>query len=244
MRLVNPWPVNKKITSPFGYRIHPISKTRKLHRGVDVAGRFPITAAADGVVAHIGWSPNGGGHVVIVDHGDIHTVYYHLEYKTHLNKGDRVNINTRIGMSGNTGASTGDHLHFEVRTRRAWGSQVDPVPYLQKNNLGAKPALRVDGRMGKNTWRAWQTQLASAGHYKGRVDGKPGKWTYEAIQRAVGVPVDGVMGPQTRKAVQARLKSWDYYIDAVDGVWGKITYTALQRSLNDEKWFEKQAGDC
>jgi hypothetical protein len=215
-----------------------------LHRGADIAGSFPITAAAAGVVAHIGWSPKGGGHVVILDHGSIHTVYYHLKYKTHLKKGDRVKDGDRIGFSGTTGASTGDHLHWEVRTSRAWGTQVDPQPYLVKNNLGAKPALRVDGRMGKNTWRAWQTQLAESRFYKGRIDGKPGKFTYKAIQEFVGVPADGVMGSQTRKAVQAQLKAWDYYIDVVDGVWGKITYRALQRSLNDERWFDKQDGDC
>jgi hypothetical protein len=236
MKLSKPWPADKKERSGFGYRIHPINGRRQLHRGIDVGGQFPISAPATGVVVHIGWSPNGGGHTLILDHGDIHTAYYHLREATPLRLGERVAPGAFLGTSGSTGLSTGNHLHFEVRTRKTYGTQVDPQPYLVSNNLGAKPALRVDGRMGKNTWRAWQTQLAEAGHYKGRVDGKPGSYTYRAIQRAVGVTVDGQMGPQTRKAVQEQLHNWGYYIGRVDGVWGRVTYRAIQRSLNDEQW--------
>ena len=236
MRLVKPWPEEQKERSGFGYRIHPITRRRQLHRGIDVGGQFEVKVPATGVVAHIGWSPRGGGHVVIIDHGVIHTVYYHLKNRTKLKRGERVKTGDLVGISGNTGASTGNHLHFEVRTRRAWGSQVDPKPYLQNNNLGAKPALRVDGRMGKNTWRTWQTQLTEASFYRGRIDGRPGSYTYRAIQRAVGVRVDGIMGPKSKAAVQEQLVKWGYYIGRVDGRWGRVTYRAIQRSLNDEQW--------
>jgi len=92
MKLQNPWPEGYSINtrSPFGWRIHPISKKRKFHQGVDVAGSFPVTAAADGVVTKIGWSPRGGGHTVLIDHGDIVTVYYHGAHRTELKKGQRV----------------------------------------------------------------------------------------------------------------------------------------------------------
>jgi hypothetical protein len=236
MRLVNPWPDGRTIRSPFGYRTHPITGRRKLHRGVDVGGQFPVHAPAAGVVAHIGWSPRGGGHTVIIDHGTIHTVYYHLRERTVLNRGDRVDVGTFIGTSGTTGMSTGNHLHFEVRTGRAWGTQVDPVPYLTGNNVGAVPHLRVNGRLNRSTWRTWQTQLATAGHYRGRIDGIPGRMTNTAIQSSTGVKADGIMGPVSRRSVQLKLKAWGYYDGRIDGVWGRITVTGIQRSLNDGRW--------
>ena len=109
-RLRNPWPegytINKR--SPYGWRIHPITKKRALHRGVDVAGRFPVTAAGDGTVDHIGFSRNGGGHVVIIGHGSgIWSVYYHGRTATKLRKGQRVDAGQFIYESGSTGASTG-----------------------------------------------------------------------------------------------------------------------------------------
>ena len=107
MKLQNPWPAGYSINknSPFGYRIHPISKKKKFHNGVDVGGTFPVTAAADGVVSKIGWSPKGGGHTVLIDHGDIVTVYYHGAHKTRLRKGQRVQAGDFIYTSGTTGAA-------------------------------------------------------------------------------------------------------------------------------------------
>lgn len=133
MKLQNPWPegysINKR--SPFGYRIHPISGKKKFHNGVDVAGSFPVTAAADGVVSKIGWSPKGGGHTVLIDHGEIVTVYYHGAHATALKKGQRVKAGDFIYTSGTTGASTGNHLHFEVRNRGGrWGDVLDPELFL------------------------------------------------------------------------------------------------------------------
>ncbi len=133
MKLHNPWPTGRSINknSPYGWRVHPISGKRKFHNGVDVAGSFPVTAAGDGVVTKIGWSPSGGGHTVLIDHGEIVTVYYHGAHKTALRKGQRVEAGAFVYTSGSTGASTGAHLHFEVRKRGgAWGSTLDPVPYL------------------------------------------------------------------------------------------------------------------
>lgn len=139
MKLSKPWPADRHIRSPFGYRIHPISGRRKLHRGVDVGGSFPVHCAGDGVVAHVGYSAKGGGHVVIVKHDGIFTVYYHGAHATEWKKGQQINRGDFIYQSGTTGASTGDHLHFEVRTARAWGSQVDPVPYLQDEVAEPEP---------------------------------------------------------------------------------------------------------
>ena len=133
MKLQNPWPEGYKINarSPFGWRRHPISGKKKFHNGVDVAGSFPVTAAADGVVSKIGWSPRGGGHTVLIDHGEIVTVYYHGAHRTALKKGQKVSTGDFIYTAGSTGASTGDHLHFEVRNRGGrWGDVLDPELFL------------------------------------------------------------------------------------------------------------------
>jgi len=228
MKLQKPWPSNKSINknSPYGWRIHPISGKRKFHQGVDVAGSFPVTAAGDGVVGHIGFSRTGGGHVVGIDHGEIWTFYYHGAQATALKKGQRVQAGDFIYQSGSTGASTGAHLHFEVRKSKRWGDTTDPVPYL----VGRAPVAsnRVSGRLDKTTWKQWQTAL-KAYSYSGRVDGIPGKLTYRAIQRWVGVTADGILGPATRKAVQGKLGVKQ------DGVWGKLTISQLQRLLNSGK---------
>jgi len=91
MKLSNPWPKGYTINagSPYGWRRHPITGRRKFHQGVDVAGSFPVTVAADGVVSHIGWSSRGGGHVVLIDHGEYVSVYYHGAKKTGFRKGRR-----------------------------------------------------------------------------------------------------------------------------------------------------------
>jgi len=228
MRLSNPWPADRSINknSPYGWRIHPISKKRKFHQGVDVAGSFPVTSAGDGVVRHIGFSRTGGGHVVGIDHGAVWTFYYHGAQATRLRRGQRVEAGDFIYTSGSTGASTGAHLHFEVRKSRRWGDTLDPELYLSERAPVA--SNRVSGRLDKATWRQWQTALREYG-YKGRIDGIPGRMTYRAIQRWAGITADGVLGSGTRKAVQGKIGVRQ------DGKWGKLTISALQRKLNEGK---------
>jgi murein DD-endopeptidase MepM/ murein hydrolase activator NlpD len=134
MRLAKPWPDQYTINarSPYGPRRHPITGKQSFHHGVDVAMPVgtPLTAPADGVVAHHG-SGAGGGYVLILRHlGSWHTVYYHLQKPSHRNLGERVNAGDLVAYSGNTGASTGPHLHFELRQSRNWGDTVDPVAYF------------------------------------------------------------------------------------------------------------------
>ena len=143
-RLRNPWPEGYTINtrSPYGWRIHPITRQRKFHHGVDVAGSFPVSAAADGKVMKVGWSPSGGGHTVLIDHGDIVTVYYHGKTKTALKVGQQVKAGDFIYTSGTTGASTGNHLHFEVRRAGGkWGDTMNPEDFLPKP--GEKPQEAV-----------------------------------------------------------------------------------------------------
>jgi hypothetical protein len=95
----------------------------------------PLTAPADGVVVKKGNGPSGGVTLILKHEDNRHTVYYHLQKPSHLLKGTRVERGEVIAYSGNTGASTGPHLHFEVRKSARWGDTVDPMPYLQAEEI-------------------------------------------------------------------------------------------------------------
>jgi len=109
------WPVNGRVSSSFGWRTHPIKKTRLFHNGIDLAVPTGTTvkAAASGEVVHSGWM-NGFGYTVIIDHGrGVETLYAHNSRVT-VAKGSMVNKGQQVAVSGNTGLSTGPHLHFGV----------------------------------------------------------------------------------------------------------------------------------
>lgn len=124
-----PAPSSTRISSPYGYRIHPVYKTKKFHSGIDLAapGGSNILAAADGVVVRAGW--NGGyGNCVVVDHGGgVSTLYAHAR-KLLVSTGQKVTRGQVIALVGTTGTSTGNHLHFEVLLN---GKTTDPMPYLK-----------------------------------------------------------------------------------------------------------------
>jgi peptidoglycan hydrolase-like protein with peptidoglycan-binding domain len=165
-------------------------------------------------------------------------VYYHGRERTKFNKGDRIAQGAKVYVSGSTGASTGPHLHFELRKSRKWGNTQDPMAFIGREvTLDIKPSvLKVDGKLGKLTWRRWQETLKRDWGYEGIIDGKPGPMTYRAIQRSCGAKVDGILGPETRKKVQKRLKDQDFYLGELDGIWGRGTITALQRALNQNHY--------
>lgn len=123
------------ISSPFGYRTHPIYHTVRLHAGVDLAAgcRAPIYAAYPGTVVYAGWLGTFGNYVKI-DHGDgLTTGYAHIvSGGIAVNIGDRVSAGTRIASVGSTGGSTGCHLHFEVRRN---GVATNPVPYMRDRGV-------------------------------------------------------------------------------------------------------------
>ena len=122
-------PVAGKITSTFGYRVHPIFKTKKLHTGVDIGASkgTSIYAAGEGKVIYTG-TRGGYGKTVIIDHGGDRTTLYGHMSKITCDAGDIVNTKTKIGEVGSTGISTGNHLHFEVRIN---GDPVDPLKELK-----------------------------------------------------------------------------------------------------------------
>lgn len=109
------WPVRGRITSPFGWRKHPIKNKRLFHNGIDIAvpKGTSVTAAAAGKVTYSGWM-NGFGYTVIIDHGQgIETLYGHNS-RVLVKKGVTVQRGQKVALSGSTGLSTGPHLHFGV----------------------------------------------------------------------------------------------------------------------------------
>ena len=124
-----PAPDYVRISSPYGYRIHPISGVSKLHAGVDLASGMGtrILAAYDGKVIAAGYNGSMGNYVMI-DHGDgLVTVYMHASALL-VSSGQKVSRGQQIAKVGSTGNSTGPHLHFAVRLN---GAYVDPMPYLR-----------------------------------------------------------------------------------------------------------------
>jgi len=118
-------PIAGSITSPFGWRRHPIFGSRRFHTGVDISTSYgtPIKASNDGKVIFSGWY-GGYGKVVIIDHGNMNvgshkgkrfsTLYAHMS-STAVGNGSNVRKGQIVGYEGTTGYSTGPHLHFEVR---------------------------------------------------------------------------------------------------------------------------------
>jgi murein DD-endopeptidase MepM/ murein hydrolase activator NlpD len=143
------------ISSPYGWRIHPIEKTRKHHNGVDyaVAVGTPVLAISKGTVIYAGPSriklangePGGGGYIVKLRHnvnGEwITSAYMHLKKgsirSAGIKVGDKVAEGQKIGETGNTGASTGPHLHFEIQRGKYYiytsnGTRyTEPISYIR-----------------------------------------------------------------------------------------------------------------
>jgi murein DD-endopeptidase MepM/ murein hydrolase activator NlpD len=110
------WPTRGWVTSDFGVRLDPYSAERMMHRGIDIATPYgqPIYAPSDGVVVFAG-TENGYGKVLVIDHGyGVKTRYGHLS-EIFVKAGDTVKRGARVAAVGNTGRSTGPHLHYEVR---------------------------------------------------------------------------------------------------------------------------------
>ncbi|MFN3642367.1 MAG: DUF5930 domain-containing protein [Gemmobacter sp.] len=128
----NPVRGQVRFTSGFGWRRDPKTGSGRMHAGADFAGPrgTPIHATADGTVVEAGWHA-GYGNVVTIRHAfGIETRYAHLS-KISVRNGERVSRGTRIGDMGNTGRSTGTHLHYEVRLG---GTPVNPMTYIKAAN--------------------------------------------------------------------------------------------------------------
>jgi len=122
------WPTQGWISSDFGYRISPFTGRREFHKGLDISGPTgtPIYAPADGQVVFSG-KDGGYGICVVLDHGHgLKTRYGHLS-RYNIEPGQEVERGQLLGHIGNTGRSTGPHLHYEVRNN---GVPVNPMRYI------------------------------------------------------------------------------------------------------------------
>ncbi len=129
-RFFSPLRGRMRITSRFGYRVHPIIRKRRFHRGVDLAARYgtSVRVAKDGRVTFAGWM-GGYGKLVVVKHSGEWVTRYAHNSKLLVKKGDRVRGGrTIIARAGQTGRTTGSHLHFEMQHN---GKLVDPLKYIR-----------------------------------------------------------------------------------------------------------------
>ncbi|MXS71895.1 peptidoglycan DD-metalloendopeptidase family protein [Flavobacteriaceae bacterium W22] len=132
-------PLHRKIsiTSPYGTRTHPIFGMSKFHNGIDLAAHYEnVYSVLDGIVTETGWDNKGGGNYIKIRHFNrFETAYLHLS-EIYYRVGERVNAGFIIAKSGNSGNSTGPHLHFSVKE---FGQSINPAHFLNDlikvNNL-------------------------------------------------------------------------------------------------------------
>lgn len=120
------------LTSTYGYRYDPFTKGRRMHRGIDLAGRIglKIYATGDGIVESAGYNLHGYGKEITLHHGfGFESIYAHLN-KILISKGDTIRRGQLIGELGSTGRSTGPHLHYEIRH---YNKTVNPMYFFYEN---------------------------------------------------------------------------------------------------------------
>lgn len=125
--LGRPLQINARITSPFGWRIHPVFGDRRFHEGVDFGAPTgtPVIATSDGVIEDIGWRGNYGDYIRLRHDGHLATAYAHLSaFARGLKRGSTVKRGDVIAYVGRTGVATGPHLYYEVLVD---GKQIDPM---------------------------------------------------------------------------------------------------------------------
>lgn len=122
------WPSRGWLTSEFGVRLSPFTRTRTMHEGMDIAARIgtPVYSTADGIVSQAHYA-EGYGKLVVVDHGYGYKTYYAHNSRLMVKVGQRVKRGDLIAAVGNTGSSTGAHLHYEVRLN---GVPINPKKFL------------------------------------------------------------------------------------------------------------------
>ncbi len=127
-------PIDKiRITSRFGWRFHPILKRKHFHTGLDFGKigklKMVVKATADGIVEFAGFNKGGYGYMVKISHGfGFRTFYAHMKKGLKVEEGDYVKKGTPLGILGNSGRSTGAHLHYEVRFV---DKPLNPINFVQ-----------------------------------------------------------------------------------------------------------------
>ncbi len=127
------WPIasSHRVTSPFGWRTHPITGRQNLHGGIDIAAPngTPIMASKAGVVVISQYGSSYGNYVVISHPDGTRTLYAHMSQRN-VSAGDTVRQGQTVGLVGSTGSSTGNHLHFETWTGSSSSSRVNPMQFF------------------------------------------------------------------------------------------------------------------
>ena len=174
-----------RITSPFGWRTHPLTGTKTHHDGVDIGAHIPgarddeIRAVMRGKIRR-NFFNNARGHTVDIDHGlryiskalaeqlstpsrrvpsgnqRVETLYQHLAQQSPARVGQEVNAGQQIGVMGKSGASSGIHLHFEMRVG---GVLVDPAPFLRNIQPEEEEMTQDKFNTMMNNWLATQREL-------------------------------------------------------------------------------------
>lgn len=201
------------VTSRFGQRVHPVTRVKKMHNGIDlVATKDGKTGQVDKIKAHtggvvdgVGFDKDAGNFVRIKVDQDTKMYYFHLRDMSSMKVGEVVRAGQIISIVGKTGKVTNKHLHFGIKYKGQW---IDPAPYLEKDWAHPQetcsvtlPILR-NGDKGSAV-RSMQILLAENGH-KGRMNenayGSFGSKTENALksyQVAVGLPVSGECDEET-----------------------------------------------
>jgi hypothetical protein len=257
-------PAAGRVSSEFGKRAPiPGVTTTGFHAGIDIANKTgtPIYAAYAGLVVAAGWNIVRGrsGNGILIENPDGERQYYGHLSRIDVRAGQKVAKGQQIGLMGATGNVTGPHLHFETWNRA--GTPVNPRIHFEWHGVtpgvGAPAAptpapapapaqwpdadLRVDGDLGPDTIRAWQTLMHAIGRYRGAIDGIAGRVTARAMQEwlhSLGHyrgRVDAVFGPLSVKALQSFLRAKGLYTGLLDGKRGPMTVKAEQAYLNQQR---------
>lgn len=135
--------------SGYGFRKHPIYELWKLHKGIDLPAILgtPANSISAGIVVVAGFSNDGYGNKVIIQSGDYEITYAHFK-EVYVKKGQQVGFHELIGRVGSTGASTGPHIHLEIRYK---GMLVDPYDYVNKFTIRVGDQVIVRDRYRKES---------------------------------------------------------------------------------------------
>ena len=243
-----------RTTSSFGWRTHPIKKTRKHHNGEDLVGQKYVRSMADGLVLKARASntkksngePGGYGYFVVVRHkidGVFYTsLYAHLKKGSfQVKQGQKVKAGQVLGIMGTTGASTGIHLHWEIWKGKTngWSADgkgfADPIEFVKAySKKGAVVAsIGLPSTDPEETGSKYSAPANKPKYEEPLLKGSRGE-DVAYLQKYLGITVDGIFGPQTHEAVLRFMAKHDD-IKVKDGVVGPITWNKIPSKMETVK---------
>jgi hypothetical protein len=214
-------PSKGQVSSHFGMRKHPVTGENKMHKGLDIAAPTgtPVQSTKSGKVVETGYDADGAGNYVVVDHGGgVKSKYFHLD-EINVKEGQDLKAGQQLGTVGNTGMSTGPHLHFEVHVN---GQAVDPEPLLKGEAPVAPPPESGYSMSGDSSSSSiGGGSRSSLGLPGGSSGGSSGGGGVSSSGGSIGSP--GFSG--SLSGVSA---------GSLDGMWGKLAQYGI-----DQDWLRK-----